>query len=295
MAHPLKLGLWTPNTNSWQTLQEQWTLIEEYGFDCTGLADHFMPTGGDIDQSYVEGWIALTALAVMHPRLRVAVLVSGNTYRHPALLAKMAATLDVALGGRLDLGIGAGWYVPEHVAYGITLPSAGERVERLREAIEIIRALQQPGRTTYAGKHYQITDAPFAPLSPQPNGLPIMVGAQGPRMLRLVAELADAWNLNHGPDEMARLGAQLDAHCVTVGRDPGSVRRVAFGFPAVLDVDPFSSVDAYEGVISRYVAAGADEISLRMPDAPAYATLEQVAKRLPELRARFADAAPASA
>jgi alkanesulfonate monooxygenase SsuD/methylene tetrahydromethanopterin reductase-like flavin-dependent oxidoreductase (luciferase family) len=262
----------------------QWDLIEECGFDCAGMTDHLMPTAGDPDQPFLEGWTALTGLAVTHPRLRVAVLVSGNTYRNPALVAKMAVTLDHATGGRVDLGLGAGWFEREHEAYGFQFPSAGDRVEMLREAIEVIRALTRGGRTTYAGRHYQLVDAPFAPLPVQNGGLPIMVGAQGDRMLRLVAEQADIWNLNHGPAKMTELGAILDRRCAEIGRDPRSIRRSAFGFPSVLDRDPFESVESYVAVVRQYIAAGASEITLRMPGPERHDTLRAIGDVLPELR-----------
>jgi alkanesulfonate monooxygenase SsuD/methylene tetrahydromethanopterin reductase-like flavin-dependent oxidoreductase (luciferase family) len=286
--HDLRIGLWTTNALPWNDLVEQWRLIEASGFDCTGIPDHFMPTSGSIDAPFHEGWTLLTALTALTPRLRVAVLVSGNTYRNPALLAKMATTLDHVSGGRVELGLGAGWYVEEHRAYGFPFPTAGERVEMLGEAIDIIRALQRGGRTTYHGRHFHLDDAPFAPLPVQPGGLPIMVGAQGPRMLRLVAKQADAWNLNHTPEKMRELGAVLRQECAAIGRDPASLRWCAFSFPSILEYDPFDSVDAFMGLVRDYIAAGASEITVRMPGPEHYDTVQRIGERLPELRAEYA-------
>jgi alkanesulfonate monooxygenase SsuD/methylene tetrahydromethanopterin reductase-like flavin-dependent oxidoreductase (luciferase family) len=286
--HDLRIGLWTTNMLPWDELVEQWQLIEDAGFDCTGIPDHFMPTSGSIDAPFHEGWTLLTALTALTPRLRVAVLVSGNTYRNPVLLAKMAVTLDHVSGGRVDLGMGAGWYVEEHVAYSFPFPSAGTRVEMLSEAIDIIRALQQGGRTSYHGTHYTIEDAPFAPLPVQPGGLPIMVGAQGPRMLRLVAEKADTWNLNHSPDKMRELGVILRRECEAIGRDPASLRWSAFSFPGVLDHNPFESVDTFMRLVREYIDAGAGEITVRMPGREHYDVVRRIGERLPELRAEFA-------
>lgn len=291
MTHDLRIGFWTANATPWDTLVEQWRIIEEAGYDCTGIPDHFMPTAGDIDGPFLEGWTVLTALAALTPRLRVAVLVSGNTYRNPALLAKIATTLDHITGGRVDLGIGAGWYVPEHTAYGFPFPSAGDRVDALREAITIIRSLTKGGRTTFEGQHYHLNDAPFAPLPVQTAGLPIMVGAQGPRMLRLVAECADIWNLNHSPDKMRELGAILNRECEAIGRDPQSLRWSAFSFPGVLDHNPLESVDTFLALVRDYIDAGASEITMRMPGPEHFDIVRRAAERLPELREEFASRA----
>lgn len=286
--HELRVGLWTPNGLAWDDLVEQWQLIESLGFDCSGLADHLMPTTGNIEDPYHEGWTALTALAALTPRLRIAVLVTGNTYRNPALVAKMAATLDHVSGGRLDLGLGAGWYEPEHTAYGFPFPPPGERVEMLREAVTVIKSLMRGGRTTFEGRYYQLHDAPFAPLPVQPGGLPIMIGAQGDRMLRLVAEQADIWNLNHSPDKMRELGAVLNRHCNEIGRDPSEIRWSAFSFPAVVKTDPFSSVDAFVELVRDYITAGASEVALRMPSREQWDTLRRSAEQLPAIHAEYA-------
>lgn len=283
----LRIGLWTSNSDPWPALVEQWRTIEALGFDCAGIPDHFMPTGGSVDVPFHEGWTLLTALAALTPRLRVAMLVSGNTYRNPALVAKMATTLDHITGGRVDLGIGAGWYEPEHTAYDFPFPAAGERVDMLSEAIDIIRALSSGGRTTYEGQYYTIKDAPFAPTPVQTSGLPIMVGAQGNRMLRLVAEKADIWNLNDTPERMAELGATLNRHCDATGRDPATIRWSAFSFPRILTEDPFDSVDAFRRLIGAYLDAGASEITLKMPRPDQYGVLQQVADVLPLIRDEY--------
>lgn len=283
----LRIGLWTSNSDGWAELVEQWRLIEELGFDCAGFPDHFMPTGGSIDAPFHEGWTLLAALAAQTPRLRVAMLVSGNTYRNPVLVAKMATTLDHITGGRVDLGIGAGWYEPEHTAFGFPFPSAGQRVDMLSEAIDVIRSLMSGGRTNYAGKHYSIIDAPFAPIPVQQSGLPVMVGAQGSRMLRLVAEKADIWNLNDTPDRMRALGKTLNDHCAKIDRDPETIRWSAFSFPRILTEDPFSNLDAFRRLIEAYVDAGASEITLKMPPPDSYGVLRQAAAVLPDLRDEY--------
>ena len=283
----LRIGLYTSQSQPWESMLEQWQTIEGLGFDCAGLVDHFMPTAGDEDGDFLEGWTAITALATQVPRVRVAVLVSGNTYRNPVLLAKQATTLDHVTGGRVDLAIGAGWYEREHEAFGWDLPPAGVRVDMLAEAIQVIRALMTQQRTTFDGQYYQLRDAPFQP-KPVQGQLPIMVGAQKSRMLRVVAEHADAWNVNHNPEKMAEFGKILDQHCQAIGRDPRSVRRSGFAFAGVLGHDPFADLDTWRRVVNDYIKAGASEIYFRYPDGASVKTLPQAAAILSELKEEFA-------
>ncbi len=154
----VRFGLCTDQNLPYATLVERWQYFESLGFDSLWDCDHYVqpsrPTG-----PYYEGWTLLAALAARTERVRVGVLVSSNTFRHPALLAKEAATVDHISGGRLDLGIGAGWYVPEHEMYGLDFPPPAERVARFRECVEIVDALLRNEVTTYAGQYYQLKDA----------------------------------------------------------------------------------------------------------------------------------------
>lgn len=226
-----------------------------------------MPTAGDEDGWFHEGWTMLAALAALVPRVRLSILVTGNTYRNPVLLAKEAATVDHISGGRLDLGIGAGWFAREHEAFGWELGSPGERVDKLDEALEIIKSLLENRRTTFKGEYYRLDNAPFQP-KPVQEMLPIMIGAQKPRMLGLVAKHADIWNLNDGPEAMKRGGEILNAACERIGRDPSSIRWSAFAFRRVLDREPFDSIDNFRSVTEQYLEAGATEIYYRMPETP---------------------------
>jgi alkanesulfonate monooxygenase SsuD/methylene tetrahydromethanopterin reductase-like flavin-dependent oxidoreductase (luciferase family) len=267
LTHRIRFGIWTSQSKPWGETLAEWQSIERLGFDCAGIVDHFMPTAGDEDGWFHEGWTMLAALAALIPRVRLSILVTGNTYRNPVLLAKEAATLDHISGGRLDLGIGAGWYAREHEAFGWELGTPGARVERLDEALEIIQSLFTQDRTSYSGVHYQLEDAPFQP-KPLQARLPIMIGAQQPRMLGLVARHADIWNVNHGPEAMARFGQTLTAACERIGRDPAAIRWSAFAFRSVLDREPFDSLDDFRTVTEDYLAAGASEIYFRMPETP---------------------------
>ncbi len=283
----LRLGIFTSQSQPWESILAQWRTVEELGFDCVGIVDHFMPTAGDEDNPFHEGWTLISALGALIPRIRMAILVSGNTYRNPVLLAKQAVTLDHITGGRVDLGIGAGWYVREHEAFGFDLPPAGVRVDMLNEAVQMIRSLVTQQRTDFDGEFYKLQDAPFQP-KPVQEHLPIMIGAQKNRMLRVVAEHADIWNVNHNPEKMAEFGKVLDKHCTDIGRDPASIRRSGFAFASVLGGDPFADLDTWRGHVNDYIEAGASEIYFRFPDGASRKTLEQAAAILPELREEFA-------
>jgi len=201
---------------------------EAAGWDGVWIADHFMgnPPIAPAETPMLEAGSLVAALAAGVERVRIGTLVYGNTYRHPAVVAKMAATVDHVSGGRFVLGLGAGWQVNEHEQYGITLPPVGERVGRFGEAVEIIRGLLRQPTTTFAGRHYTVTDAVCEPKPVQAE-LPILVGGSGDRMLGIVARGADEWNTWGLPDHIAERSAMLTRRCEAVGRDPDSVARTA--------------------------------------------------------------------
>ncbi len=192
------------------------------------IADHFMgdPPGMPAEIPTLEAGSLVAALAATVDRVRIGTLVLGNTYRHPAVVANMAATVDHISGGRFTLGLGAGWQVNEHEHYGIGLPPAGELVERFGEAIQVVRSLLQQPTTTFAGRHYRLTDALCEPKPVQPE-LPILVGATGDRMLGIVARHADMWNCWGLPDRVGERSAALTRRCEEAGRDPDAVARSA--------------------------------------------------------------------
>ena len=166
----------------------------------------------------------LAALAVATERVRLGSLVFGITYRHPAVLAKWAATVDHVSGGRLLLGLGAGWQENEHEQYGIELGSLGERVDRFGEALEVISGLLTEPVTNVQGEHYRLTDA-LAEPKPAQDRLPLLIGAKGDRMLGVVARYADVWNLWGLPDWIADRSAVLDERCEAIDRDPAAIAR----------------------------------------------------------------------
>jgi F420-dependent oxidoreductase-like protein len=174
----------------------------------------------------MEGWTALAALAQATSRVRLGILVTGNTYRHPAVLAKMATTVDHISGGRLEFGLGAAWHTYEHQAFAIPFHTVRERLERLDEAAQVIKLLWTEQRPKFHGRYYQLDEPPYNPPNVQQPHPPILIGGSGrKRTLRTVAKYADATNVQGTPEEVRRLFEALEAHCGDVGRDYSQIRR----------------------------------------------------------------------
>ncbi|HEU0114709.1 MAG TPA: TIGR03560 family F420-dependent LLM class oxidoreductase, partial [Thermomicrobiales bacterium] len=209
---------------AWPELLARAQETEALGFDGLFLVDHFYGLVDVADPTH-EAYTMLAALAPFTYRLRLGVMVCGNTYRNPAFLLKQAVTVDHVSGGRVDFGVGAGWVEREHEAYGFDFPSARERVDRFAEALEIWDLLQGEERVTYLGIHYRLIDAPFAPKPLQRPRLPLLVGGSGPRMLRLAARHADVWNAVGVPDDVRTVNRRMNEACRVEGRDPASLVR----------------------------------------------------------------------
>src|SRR5436305_3151767 len=195
-------------------------------FEHAWLFDHFAPIHSDVNGPCLEGWTTLAAYAALTKRLRVGLMVTGNTYRHPAVLAHMAATVDVISNGRLDFGIGAGWNEYEHTSMGIPLYTPGERIRRFGEACEIIKRLFTQHLTDFDGRYYQLKEARCEPKPIQKPYPPFVIGGGGEQLtLRIVAQYADVWNFAGGPVEnfTHKIGV-LRGHCAAVGRDPGEIK-----------------------------------------------------------------------
>ena len=282
------LGIVLDQNMPWPATLERFQYAERLGLDSAWVCDHYVqPSRPTYAGGYLEGWTLLAALAARTERIRLGVLVSSNTFRHPALLAKEAVTVDHVSGGRLDVGLGAGWFEPEHAMYGLEFPGPAELVGRFREAVEVVDGLLRNEVLSYEGRHYQLRDAAFRPAPVQRPRPPLTLGAHGPRMLRIVAEHADRWN-SFGPvEEMAARNTVLDEHCREIGRDPATIARSLYGWASLMPRDPFASVDAFAEMVDSYQAVGVHEFLMDMPAPAQYPVLERVVTDLvPGLRPR---------
>src|SRR6478735_8219229 len=278
--HPLRFGLKLSQAATIDTLTTIWRIADDSGFDHCWNMDHFASLGGDDTLDIFEAWTLLAGMAARTTRTRIGCSVTGNTYRHPAVLAKAAVTVDHLSGGRLEFGIGAGWAENEHTMLGLEFGGRGDRADRLEESLQIIRGLWTQPRTTFAGKHYHLQDAVAEPKPVQRPYPPIWIGGSGPRRtLRLAAQYADVWNAAGGtPEEVAASSQILDRHCVDVGRDPGEIRRsVQIGVGA-------DEVDGLRAVIEPYVGVGVTDVVLVVRGEDPLAIAEQVTERHPGLR-----------
>ena len=223
----MRFSYWAGASQPWNEILSACQHAEATGWDGVWCADHFMPFTGDVGGPVHECWSVLAGLAAAVPRVRIGSIVAGNTYRHPAVLAKQVATIDHISGGRVVLGIGAGWQENEHVAYGLEYSTVKGRLDRLDEACAVITSLLRNDRTTFDGEHYQLRDAPLEPKPVQAR-LPLLVGGGGEqRTMRIAARWADEWNVWAMPDLMVHKGEVLDRHCADLGRDPSEIARSA--------------------------------------------------------------------
>lgn len=235
-----------PQNTTWADMLAIWKEADGIDlFESGWTFDHFYPIFSDSTGPCLEGWTTLTALAQATTRLRVGVLVTGMHYRHPAVLANMAATLDIVSGGRLEIGIGAGWNEEESGAYGIDLGTPSQRSDRFEEGCEVIVNLLSQETTSFSGSYYQLKDARCEPKPVQQPHPPICIGGNGERRtLRTAAKFAQHWNFVGGtPQEFAHKRDVLHEHCAAIGRDP---REIVLSSHVRLDAsgDPGSVVDA---------------------------------------------------
>lgn len=271
----MRFSFWTGNAQPWDDILTGCRHAADTGWDGVWFADHFMPASGDETGPIHEAWTVLAGLAAAVPEVRVGPLVSGNTYRNPGVLAKMASTVDHISGGRCVLGLGAGWQENEHRAYGLEFSSVRGRLDRLEEACQVIKALLADDVANLELEHYRLVDAPLSPKPVQAD-LPLLIGGGGEqRTLRITARYADEWNVWGDPDILRHKMAVLDRHCADVGRDPSEIERSAvallflsddaerieslrnrdIGRPSII-----GTVDDVRAVVADYQAAGVDEL-----------------------------------
>jgi F420-dependent oxidoreductase-like protein len=249
----LKWGLQSsPQHVSYGELLQLWQRADALGYDSAWLFDH-LPITGDQAGPCFEGWTLLTALAAQTRRIHAGCLVTSALYRNPAVLARMGATLDVVTGGRLELGLGAGWFEAETLAYGMPFPPTGERLARLDEALQVIRKLWTQETSDFAGRHYTLSGARCEPKPVQKPTPTIWVGGQGEKVtLRIVAERADGWDMDMLPlDVYDHKLAVIAGHCATAGRDPASVRRMIH-FAGAIAADERSAQQRAEALARQW-------------------------------------------
>jgi alkanesulfonate monooxygenase SsuD/methylene tetrahydromethanopterin reductase-like flavin-dependent oxidoreductase (luciferase family) len=268
-----------------------WRDAERWGFDACYVFDHFVPLHSDVegflpeeadhaDGPCLEATTTLAALARAVPRIGVGLMVAAVGYRAPGLLAHAATTLAHAAGGRLELGIGAGWFKPEHDNLGIEFPPPGELVARFREAVELIDTMLRHDTSSYSGRYYQLNDAPCRPAPLQKPRPPLTLGAHGPKMLRIVAEHADRWNSHGTVAEIRERNATLNELCAKIGRDPATITRSLYAWATQLSADPWSSLDAFQDMVGRYHDVGIHEFIVDAPGKGQYPVMERVAAEI---------------
>jgi len=266
----MRFGIFTSMGNqTWSGVLDLWKHLEATGWDIACVTDHFMPNTKEREGAMLEAMSTLSALSAVIPRMKVGTIVLGNTYRHPAVVAKAAAQIDLISGGRLLLGLGAGWQQNEHEAYGIPFYTMKERLERLDEACQVIKSLWTQPRSAFSGKYYQLSDAPLEPKPVQKPNPELMIGGGGEKVtLKIVAKHADHWNVWGGPGVLARKGAILDEHCQAVGRDPKTIKRSVN--MALWITDKKSDIDQLADTImkrmGRHAADAADTCLAGTPD-----------------------------
>ncbi len=269
-----------------QTLAGVARAADQGGVTTLTLMDHYfqMENLGGPSEPMLEGYTTLGFLAARTTSIELGLLVTGVTYRHPGLLAKIVSTLDVLSGGRALLGLGAAWYEREHAGLGVPFPPLAERYERLEETIAVCRQMWGEDDGPHEGRHYRLTETACVPRPLQPGGPRLLIGGSGERKtLRLVARYADACNLyGFETEEMARKIEILDRHCETEGRDPAEVQRTV-----ISGADPLADVDGFLRQMEQYAALGISQVWVgpraEDPVGSTIALCERVLPRLSQL------------
>jgi F420-dependent oxidoreductase-like protein len=271
-----------PQNTTWADMLAVWRAADDIDvFESGWTFDHFYPIFSDSTGPCLEGWTTLTALAQATRRLRLGVLVTGIHYRHPAVLANVAATTDIVSGGRLELGVGAGWNEEESGAYGIRLGSPGERSDRFEEACQVLTGLLSQETTDFSGRYYSLNGARCEPKPVQRPHPPICIGGSGERRtLRTAARYAQHWNYVGGTvEEFARKRDVLREHCAEIGRDPATIMLSAHVRPGPKG-EPGPAVDQAAALGD----AGLDLAIVTLPPPHTPAVLEPLAEALIKLR-----------
>jgi F420-dependent oxidoreductase-like protein len=272
-----------PEHQSWAQMREVWLAADQVEiFESAWNWDHFYPLTGDLTGPNLEGWTMLAAMAEATSRIRIGCQVTGMIYRHPAVLANMAATVDIISAGRLELGVGAGWNQMECDAYGIELPPVAERFDRFDEGVAALVALLSQTVTTFDGRYVRLADARCEPKPVQRPHPPVVIGGRGKtRTLRAAARWAQQWNaITQDPADWLDLKAALVSHCAAVGRDPA---EITCSVNIRLDSDSDADLDSAAKTVAGYRDAGADLAVVSLPLQADPSILHPLAGRLAAL------------
>jgi F420-dependent oxidoreductase-like protein len=278
----MRFGIKTrPEHTTWAEMRDVWVAADDIElFESAWTWDHFYPLSGDLAGPNFEGWTMLAAMAQATRRIRLGCQVAGMIYRHPAVLANMAATIDVIAEGRLDIGIGAGWNQQECDAYGIELPPLRERFDLFDEGVQVIIGLLSQETTTFEGKYFKLTDALCEPKAVQRPHPPIVIGGRGPRRtLRAVALWAQQWNaIVRSPADWTALKEILLVRCDEVGRNPA---EIVCSVNVV--VDPDTGIGPAVEKVAGFKEAGVDLVVMNLPHRSKPGILEPLAEALTPL------------
>ena len=286
----MRFSFWPTPSQSYTDVLALAQHVEKTGWDGFWYADHFMPNAPDTSAPWPEAWTTLAAVGAMVPRLRMGTLVTGNTYRHPAVLAKMAATVDHITNGRVVLGIGSGWQENEHTQYGLPFYTVAERLARLDEACQVIQSLFTQEKSDFKGRFYQLDNASLEP-KPVQKPLPLLIGGGGEKVtLKITAKYANEWNVWGTVDTLRQKMAILDAHCAEIGRNPKEIKRTAVALLFMSDDEAYlakmreakiqqaniiGTPAEVKEIVQAYAAAGVDE--LIVPDFTLGPTKQKIA------------------
>lgn len=271
----MRFSFWPNPSQTFTDVLELCRHAEDTGWDGIWYADHFMPNAEDTSAPWPEAWTTLSALGALTKQVRLGTLVTGNTYRHPAVLAKMAATLDHITSGRVVLGLGSGWQENEHRQYGLEFYTVAERLARLDEACQIIKALFHDKQANFEGQFYRLDHASCEP-KPVQQPLPLLIGGGGEKVtLKITAKYADEWNVWGDPTILRQKMEVLDAHCAAINRNPKEIQRSAVALLFMSDDNAFleqmrnsnlqqpsiiGTPAEVADTVAEYEAAGVDEL-----------------------------------
>jgi F420-dependent oxidoreductase-like protein len=281
----MKFGIKTPPQQcTWQEMLDVWTVTDDIElYDSCWNFDHFYPLVGDESGPCMEAWVTLSALAQATSRVRIGCMVLGTPYRHPAVTANMAASLDIISNGRLNLGLGAGWHEGETAAYGLDLLDLKSRMDRFEETVVVVRSLLSQTVTDFKGRFYQLTQARCEPKGPQSSSgscPPVVIGGGGERRtLKIAALYADHWNLPFAsPEQFSAKHQVLQKHCIDAGRNVDEIEcSVQIALPT--DQKPDESLDQAAALFD----AGVDTVIYTLRNPYRVSTVEQLARALEKL------------